>query len=205
MPTPTRPYRGVGADERRAVRRAALLEAALDLLGGAERTPVTMTAICQRAGLTERYFYESFKDRDALLVELLDSIAREVMDEVRVALEEHGPEPQERVREAVRALVRILVADPRKGRVALLESMTVPVLRTRREELLAAFATLTAERTRALYGERAWSSPDDTIESLLVVGGLAELLGARLSGRLDVADEVLVEAATRHYLATAHR
>lgn len=201
----TRPYRGVGADERRAARRAALREAALDLLGGVESRPVTMTAICQRAGLTERYFYESFRDRDALLVELLDHIAAEVMDAVGAALDQEDLAAEDRVRAAVRALVDVLLADPRKGRVALVESVTVPVLRTRREELLAGFATLTADRTRALYGEQAWSAPDDEIESLLVVGGLAELLGARLSGRLDVADEVLVEAATRHYLATAHR
>ena len=55
-----------------------------------------------------------------------------------------------------------------------------------------------------LYGERAWS-PDDRIEPLLFVGGQAELQGARLSGRLDVEPDVIVEAATRHYLATAHR
>ena len=201
----SRPYRGIGADERRAQRRAALLEAALDLLGGPERPAVTMTAICQRAGLTERYFYESFRDRDALLVELLDVIATEVMEAVGAALDERAATPEVRVRAAVRALVDVLLADPRKGRVALVESVTVPALRTRRQELLAGFAGLTADRTRELYGERAWSDPDDRIESLLIVGGLAELLGARLSGRLDVEADVLVEAATRHYLATAHR
>jgi AcrR family transcriptional regulator len=33
---------------------------------------LTMTAVCASAGLTERYFYESFHDREALLVAVLD-------------------------------------------------------------------------------------------------------------------------------------
>ena len=201
----TRPYRGIGADERRATRRTALLEAALDLLGGAEQPAVTMTAICQRAGLTERYFYESFRDRDALLVELLDLVGVEVMEAVGAALGRGAATPEVRVRAAVGALVDVLLGDPRKGRVALVESVTIPALRARRQALLAGFAELTAARARELYGERAWSEPEDRIESLLFVGGLAELLGARLSGRLDVETDVLVEAATRHFLATAHR
>ena len=207
--TPVRPYRGVSADERQAVRRAALLDAALDLLGAASPGPVTMTAICERAGLTERYFYESFTDRDALLVALLDTIAVEVMNASVAALEAGGDTVEERARAPIRALVEILVADPRKGRAALVASLSVPVLRARRQELLAGFAQLVTDRTRELYGERAWSAPDDQIESLLFVGGLAELLSAWLTGALDTTGgatgDAIVDAATRHYLATAHR
>ncbi len=140
-----------------------------------------MTAICERAGLTERYFYESFNDRDALLVALLDTIAVEVMDASVAALEAGGT-GEERARAPIRALVEILTADPRKGRAALVASLSVPVLRARRQELLAGFAQLVTDRTRELYGERAWSAPDDQIESLLFVGGLAELLSAWLTG-----------------------
>lgn len=199
-----RSYRGISAEDRRAARRAALLEAALDVLGAAQPGPLTMTAICGRAGLTERYFYESFPDRDALLVELLDTIAAEVLDRSVTALDGDAP-PAERVTASIRAMVDVLAADPRKGRAALVTSLGVPALRARRQELLSGFERLVADRTRALYGERAWSAPDDRIESLLFVGGLAELLSAWLTGALDVAPEAIVDAATRHYLATAHR
>ena len=199
-----RPYRGVSADARRAVRRTALLDAALDVLGADEPGPVTMTAICERAGLTERYFYESFKDRDALLLELVDTIAVEVMDASLAALERDGT-PEERARRSIAALVDILSEDPRKGRAALVASLTVPALRARRQELLAGFERLVTDRTRELYGERAWSAPDDRIESLLFVGGLAELLSAWLSGTVPATPEEVVDGATRHYLATAHR
>ena len=38
----------------------------------------TMTAICHQAGLTERYFYESFANRDAALVAALDQVTDEI-------------------------------------------------------------------------------------------------------------------------------
>ena len=37
-----------------------------------------MTAICQEAGLTERYFYESFANRDAALVAALERVSDEI-------------------------------------------------------------------------------------------------------------------------------
>ena len=199
-----RPYRGVSAAERRAARRTALLDAALDLLGGTDPQSATMTAICQRARLTERYFYESFKDRDALLLELIDTIAVEVMDASLAALARGGT-LEERVRGSLAAMVDVLTSDPRKGRAALVASLGVPVLRARRQELLDGFERLVRERTRELYGERAWSAPDDLIESLLFVGGLAELLTSWLTGTLEASPGAIVDSATRHYLATAHR
>ena len=52
-----RPYRGVEAPERLAVRRRRFLEAGLELLGGAtDPGELTVRAICADAGLTARYF-----------------------------------------------------------------------------------------------------------------------------------------------------
>lgn len=200
-----RPYRGVSAEERRATRRSALLEAALDLLGDVYPGPVTMTAICERAGLTERYFYESFKDRDAILLELIDAIAAEVMAASLAALAPRDATVEERARASIEALVDLFATDPRKGRAALVSSVAIPVLRARRRELLAAFERLVSERTRELYGDRAWAAPDDQIESLLFVGGLAELLTGWLTGSVEAEPAAIVDAATRHYLATAHQ
>ena len=38
-----------------------LIEAALDVVGARGLAGLTMTAVCARARLTERYFYESFR------------------------------------------------------------------------------------------------------------------------------------------------
>ena len=91
-----RPYRGVSADERRAQRRAQLVEAALDVLGDAGLARTTMTEVCARAGLTERYFYESFGDRDELLIAVFDAITEETNDAALAALEAAPPDLLER-------------------------------------------------------------------------------------------------------------
>ncbi|GAA1923049.1 TetR/AcrR family transcriptional regulator [Nocardioides marmoribigeumensis] len=199
-----RAYRGVSAGDRTAARRAALLEAALDLLGGDPPAAATMTAVCERAGLTERYFYESFRSRDELLVALLDQVAGEVLSATVAVLDEEGG-ADVLVRRGLEALVAVLGGDPRKGRFALVTSLEVPVLRERRAVLLTDFEHLLAERTRRLYGDRAWVAPDDRIEALLFVGGLAELLAAWLAGTVPATREQVVAAAARHYEATAHR
>ncbi len=205
MTASARPYRGVSAVERRATRRAALLEAALDLLGGPEPRPVTMTAVCERAGLTERYFYESFTDRDALLVELLDQISSEIADRANAALDGAEGPPGHRVRVAMTAVVDLFAHDPRKGRVALVESVGLPILRARRQELLAAFEALFVVRSVELYGEDALPEQEARLTSVLFVGGLVELIASWLSGAVETDPEQLVDIVTRTYVSLAHR
>ena len=70
-------YRGVPAERRRAERRERLMEATLEVWADAERR-TTMTAVCAEAGLSERYFYESFTDLDQALRAVLDATAEEI-------------------------------------------------------------------------------------------------------------------------------
>ena len=108
-PTPRR-YRGISAEERRAARRRQLLDAALEIAGtrGVERT--TMTAICSEAGLTERYFYESFDARDQLLLALVDEIAEQVRTAVLTALSDTEGDTAARAHAALAAFAAVLVS-----------------------------------------------------------------------------------------------
>jgi AcrR family transcriptional regulator len=74
MATASRNYGGVTAEQRRAIRRAALVEAALDLFAEDGARAVSKRAVCARARLNDRYFYEHFADSDALL----EAIARDL-------------------------------------------------------------------------------------------------------------------------------
>jgi len=63
---PSRTYRGESAEARREQRRAKLLEAALDSFASRGVAHTTMRDICSQARLTDRYFYEAFRNtRDA--------------------------------------------------------------------------------------------------------------------------------------------
>ncbi len=66
-PTPRR-YGGLSADERRERRRSLLLDAGLQVFGTTGYRTATARDICQRAGLTDRYFHESFASMEDLLI-----------------------------------------------------------------------------------------------------------------------------------------
>lgn len=198
-------YRGVSADDRRADRRARLLDATLEVWGREGGPPVTMTRICAEAGLTERYFYQSFDGLDAALVAVLERIADEIAERTVQALASTDGSPTDRVRAALGAFVQILTDDPRKGRVAIIESASLDTLRPRRAQLLRQFAELAAREARELYGPTAWSDVEGQLAATMFIGGVTELVTAWIDGTVRVSPEQIVEAATHHFTATAHR
>jgi len=192
-------YKGVSAEDRAAERRARLLEATLSVWAD-PTTRTTMTAVCAEAGLSERYFYESFRGLDEALTAVLDDIAREIEQVRERAVADAGDEPTTRVYAAVAAFVELLVDDPRKGRVAIIEAGGMTQLRSRRTELLRHFAHLSAEVAGELLGERAGNPLQDEIAGLMFIGGMAELVTAWLDGALEATPTELVDAASRSFL-----
>lgn len=192
-------------DQRAAVRREALLEAALDVFAAEGRSGATMTAICAKAKLTERYFYESFTSRDELLQKVLDRIADEIRDAGLDALRTSTGPLEERARNAITAFVTILTDDPRKGRVAMIQSAAFEPLRTYRRAALRGFAQMVADEATLMYGDRAWPPHQGEINGLLFVGGLAELVTAWLNDEIAITPEEIVDAATHQFTSTAHR
>jgi len=60
-------YRGLSLDQRQAERRQRLIRSAVELFGRDGYHGTAIRALCVHAGLTERYFYESFVNGEALL------------------------------------------------------------------------------------------------------------------------------------------
>ena len=204
MATNPRRYGGLSADDRRAMRRRQLLDAALEIAGtrGADRA--TMTAICAEAGLTERYFYESFSSRDQVLLALVDEIAEQVRDAVLAVLSTTEGDAGARAHAAIAEFATLLTDDPRKGRVAIIESVTVPALRLRRHELFRDFAALVLAQAQTLFGDQSLPAPQDEISARLLVGGLAELLTAWLQAETSANVQEIVNEAARWFTAGMH-
>ncbi len=198
-PTPSTPrtFRGQTAEERVAARRQALIDAALDLIGTTGWSSATMTAICGRAGLTERYFYESFRNRDALLVDLLRGLVSQIEAAVLAAAAEPGLTRRERSRRLVDACLHVLLDDPRLGRVALLEGVEHPEMRQIRREALyrleALLATHHAEFLAGEGGQPAGGGVPPVLMAASLVGATQELLTRRLDGELPITDDQLAD------------
>ena len=74
-------YGGVKADLRKKERRGKLISAALEAFGTTGYSTNSVKNICQIAGLTERYFYESFKNKESLLCAAYQELVDELKNE----------------------------------------------------------------------------------------------------------------------------
>ena len=137
------------------------MDATISLLAANGEARTTMTAVCAEAGLTERYFYESFGSRDELLVAALDSVSEELAGTALDAIAASSGEPSDRVRATIGAVVDLVVAAPDKMRVAVVESNANASMRARRHELLGSFAALVAAEAREIFGDETWPEPRD--------------------------------------------
>ncbi|ALG86458.1 TetR/AcrR family transcriptional regulator [Gordonia phthalatica] len=132
-----RTYGGVSAVERQKQRRSALVEAGLELFGTDGFLNVSVKKICDEAGLTQRYFYESFPDRVALLAAVyqhcVDEARADTLQAAAAVLQRmnvtDGPIPREVIpalaEEALGGFIKNIVDDPRRARVILIEVVAV--------------------------------------------------------------------------------
>ncbi|WP_158885788.1 TetR/AcrR family transcriptional regulator [Amycolatopsis anabasis] len=192
MPTGSRTWGGTTLTDRKAARREQLLAAGLDLLGNEGIPAVSVRAVCRHAKLTERYFYESFADREELVLAVYEGVAAQAHQALVDAVPDSSRDPEVRAEAAVTAFVELMLDDPRKGRVLLLAPTTDPTLSARGVSLLPAFAALVREQLPTRTSEL-----DREMTAIGLVGALANLFIAYLNGTLEVSREQLIAHCVR--------
>jgi AcrR family transcriptional regulator len=174
-------WAGTTLAARRAERRARLLDAALDLLGSQGSAAVSVRSVCRAARLTDRYFYENFADRDALVVAVYDEVARAAGDVLINAVADAGTDEYEPVaRAAVDALLDHFAEDPRRGRVLLQEPLGDAALAARGVALSPAFAGIIRAQLAAAR------DVDAQLAATAIVGAMANLLIRWMDGSLAI-------------------
>ncbi|AHK34056.1 TetR family transcriptional regulator [Rhodococcus opacus PD630] len=189
-----RKWRGREPADRRAARRAALIEAGLQIMGTEGTAATTMRATCRQAGLTERYFYESFDNREALLVALLDHVVLGARDTLLGALETGPDDPGELVRHVVKAFTGYIAQDRRRGRVMFVESQSVPELAQRGEQLVTEFTTpMTAALTMLGVDGAPRDAVNTQLNAIALFGAIAFLYQRWLTGSPKISQKRIVE------------
>ena len=192
-----RSYGGKPADERRAERRAALLRAGRELWCESGWAAVTMRGVCARAGVTDRYFYESFTDRDALLVAVGQGVRDEIIASI---LESVAPHLEASLRVQLRAALEASVAqiseNPEFTQIFFGEHGGSDILEAMRRDTVRAVVDLFL-----LYAEPRLA-PDASVADLRVallvgIGGFVEAATAWRSGGVPMTEEELVETLMR--------
>ena len=135
IPAPKpRPMKGLPMQDRVAQRRALLLVAALEAFGTRGYHAVTVREICAGAGLTERYFYESFKSLEALFSALYLQLNGQLKQATLTALiaanaGSSASDSSSRIDVLAGAALRVLLEfirdDPRRARVMLIDAISI--------------------------------------------------------------------------------
>ncbi|MBN8867208.1 MAG: helix-turn-helix transcriptional regulator [Solirubrobacterales bacterium] len=128
-----RTWRGQTAEERQSERRERLIEAGIELFGtrGYASTPVK--AICEEAGLTERYFYEAFESREDLLDAIYSILIGDCAKATVEALNDAPDDFEASMRAGLTAFASEFTRDPRRARIQEIEVVGVsPELEKRR-------------------------------------------------------------------------
>jgi len=98
-----------------------LIGAAIDVYGTVGFRAATVRAVCEQAGLTPRYFYESFANNEVLLCDACG----EAMEHMRIlalqAVQACEPTPAARIEAAARSYFAAILSNPAVARVTLIE------------------------------------------------------------------------------------
>lgn len=201
-PAPARPYRGVPADQRRARRRATLLAAGLELLGTQGWGATTVRKVCAEAGLNDRYFYESFPDRDAFLLAVVDEQVALGTDVILSAARRAPRDPQARTRAVVTAVLDFLTDDPRRAQILTHAFPASPLLQRRRIEIIRTLAAIFAAETRETLDRVLLPDIDVELTGLTLTAGLWELFTTWFRGDLDIDRDHLTDYTVALILST---
>ncbi|HEY7053086.1 MAG TPA: TetR/AcrR family transcriptional regulator [Mycobacterium sp.] len=171
------------------MRRGELIAAGVTLLGGEGGPALTVRAVCREASLTERYFYESFTDRDEFVRAVYDDVCARAM---ATLLSATTP------REAVERFVALMVDDPVLGRVLLLAPEVEPVLTRSGAEWMPSFIDLLQRKLTTIS--------DPTLQNMVatgLIGALTWLFTAYLNGRLTATREEFIDYCVTLLLSQA--
>ncbi|WP_156297987.1 TetR/AcrR family transcriptional regulator [Mycobacterium paragordonae] len=182
-------WSGVPLEDRHALRRDTLVAAGVELLGGEGGPALTVRAVCRHANLTERYFYESFTDREHFVRAVYDDVCTRAMATLTSA---------KTPRAAVEQFVALMVDDPVRGRVLLLAPAVEPVLTRSGAEWMPNFIDLL---------QRKLSRIVDPITQKLVatslIGALTALFTAYLNNQLGATRQQFIDYCVDMLLGTA--
>ncbi|MGV0836206.1 TetR/AcrR family transcriptional regulator [Mycolicibacterium thermoresistibile] len=185
-----RPYRGVEPAARQAERHRRLLEAGLELLGGQQRDPAELTvrSICREAGLTMRYFYESFTDKDEFVSAVFDWVVADIATTTQAAVAAAPRREQTRV--GMANIVRTVSDDPRVGRLLFSRHLSTAMVVRKRAESGALFAMLSGQHVGTAM--RLPENERINATAHFVVGGVGQTIGAWLAGEVRLSPDDLV-------------
>lgn len=194
-----RVYGGISREERVAQRREQFLNAGLEVFGTAGFRCATVRRLCSEAKLTDRYFYESFANIEALLI----AVYTHQMDLIQDQLLASAPDSlaandMESFIVSTLDLFFSQMEDSRIARVCMLEVEGVsPEVDALYNANIMRFAQLLMNLGRQLYPD--WEISDDEREmvGIALIGAIRQTTITWILGGYRQKRQTLVAATAR--------
>lgn len=122
--TPVRAYRGESAEDRRLQRREKLMEAAFDSFAKHGISKTTMRDICTSARLTDRYFYEVFRNTEDAFDAVHQWQREQLVARMGTALLAAPKDMMQLARAGLGAFYTFIKEDPRRAQVLLIDAFS---------------------------------------------------------------------------------
>jgi AcrR family transcriptional regulator len=175
-PKPERRYRGESLAERQAGRRTKLVEAGFRVFGSTGYRAATVRQVCAEAGLTERYFYESFARKDDLFVAVYVLVMVRIGEAMRSALESANASAEAKARALLEAYFGTIERDPGLGRILLIDVLTVGTEQDNiYRDAMAAFTDLVRNEARVLLPRHTTSLVQEEVIAAGIVGAIVHV------------------------------
>jgi AcrR family transcriptional regulator len=193
-----RPWRGISPEQRVTERRERLLEAALEVFTTSTFQASKVRDVCREAGLTERYFYESFSSKESLLFALAGRIIDDFIAAAGPSIEQIATDFDAGIRGAMRAVVSSLTDDPRRARILFVESVGVSAAaEDRRRAVIRSLADVMRAAAEQAFGDWVRDSVEVELIARSLIGAASELLVGFVRSELPLDQEELILNMTR--------
>lgn len=173
---PRRRYRGESPVERQAARRTRLVAAGLKAFGSHGYGATTVRQVCGEAGLTERYFYESFANKNDLFIAVYGYCVERVGLAIVPALAAAGETAEAKARALLDAYFGEIERDPLFARVLLIEVLSLgPELEHVYRDAMALFTEHLQTDARPLLPRASLAEGRDEIVAAGLVGAIVHV------------------------------
>ncbi len=168
-------YGGESLADRQAKRRHQFLQAGHELFGTIGFRQTTVRLLCKQAGLTDRYFYESFPSLEALLEAVYLQAIDDVKMQIMLAVANSAGQSVDIMIERVLDAFFRTVESPKMARIIWLEVLGVsPHIDGVYNAALQNFAELFRQLSLSTYPDLDLSEDEIQVLALGMIGAVSE-------------------------------